>query len=78
MTLLELAERVEGDVALFPKAEATLRAIGKWGYPDRALHWTHRRFFHRHGLIEIHSPGRVRTTAKADAVLTRHAMEGLS
>lgn len=55
--------------ALFPKAEAALRAIGSWGYPERALHHTHRRFFHRHGLIEAHSPGRVRITEAGRAAI---------
>lgn len=57
------------ETKLFPKAEATLRAIGKWGYPDRALHHLHRKFFLRHRLIEDHSLGCVRTTAKADQLL---------
>jgi hypothetical protein len=67
--------KVENTDALFPKAEAALRAVGKWGFPERALHWTHRRFFNRHGLIETHSPTRIRTTAKADTLLTERSRE---
>lgn len=59
------------ELTLFPKAEGVLRAIGTWGYPDRALHHTHRRFFKRHELIEAHSDGRVRVTARAVELLAK-------
>ncbi len=55
-------------INLFPKAAAALNRVGDWGHPERALHHTHRRFFYRHGLIEIHSPGCVRLTSKGREV----------
>lgn len=60
------------------KAEEALGRIGKWGFPIRGLHPAHRRFFLRHCLIETHSPGRIRTTAKADAMLATRTPKGES
>lgn len=62
---------MSGGIVLSTAAEACLRSIGDWGYPESAMHYAHRRFFNRHQLIEAHSPGKIRVTAAARTLLTK-------
>lgn len=62
-------------ITLTPKAAACLRVISECdcGYPDKALHPAHRRFFLRYRLIEQHSDGRVRTTDFGNTITAKGA-----